>query len=304
MRRVVLILISCVCVVLLSACAAGPEPTEPPLLEWLAEPVDYLSYEEFFGEDRIMRRIGNRYWFIKDGLVYHLESDEKGLYIRHRDDGSEMWVEDHRVPDSGWFNQEGWVNRDYYVTDGRYVYCIRGGTDIIRVELQTGAVETLYSGGEIMGYFTLYQEGVLYFAAQGQETILIHRLYIPSRKLDTLYDQIPAETPNNPWFILMAPDTSLGTVGWKMMNPEMYRRVNAVLEDPDNKYVGESWWFEELRDWDNHMRFDSDKSLMNRINYDIGEQYGIPYQLVCFYDYIHDNYTQQEEFAWNTMEAT
>ncbi len=286
-------------------------PTEPPTEpvetdpEWLTDPVEYLSYEEFFAEERSLNRIGRRYWNVgEDSSAYYLELDAEGLYVRHRDQHTEEWITDHRIPDSEWFDDSEHIDHYYYVTDGRYVYCIRDGNEIIRVELLTGEIESLYSGGEIMGYFAVYEEGVLYFAARGQENILIHRLYIPEQKLDVLYDQIPSDTPNNPWFSLMAPDTNLGIVGWKMMNPEMYRHVNAVLEDPDNKFVGESWWSEKLRDWDNHMRYDMEGSLMNRICYDIGEEYDIPYRFVCFYDYINDEYTQREEYAWNPMGAT
>ena len=227
------------------------EPTTVPTTEpnaesiemnpdWLTDPVEYLSYEEFFAEERTLTTINGNTWRSDEkGKLYGLYSDEYGLYIKPHGHDTSRKNRLHSVPNTENFQE--YANTSYLPTDGRYVYFVRNHNEIVRIELLTGDVGVLYSGGEIMDHPVVFGEGVMYFAAREQDAVIIYRLYIPERKLDVLYDQIPKDSPKNPWFSLWAPDTNWGKIGWKMLNPEMVLRVNEVLAYPNNPYMNMEW---------------------------------------------------------------
>jgi len=273
------------------------EPTKPVEVnsEWLNAPLQHLSYQDFFAQERTLTRIYDGSWEVAEtGKRYAVYDDAYGLYIKPSGRDTSRDGRLHHVPNSEWIRESAYVS--YRPTDGRYLYCIRNGNEIVRVELLTGEVEVLYSGGEIVGLFAVYKEGVMYFAAREKEAVILYRLYIPERKLDVLYDQIPVDIPYGPWFSLMAPETNWGAIGWKMMNPEMYRYVDAELKNPNSSYAGEDWWTEKFRDWSKHDDI-AVSVFIEGILTDFGVKYEIPYRLVCSYDYRNAVYSQREEFA-------
>ncbi len=273
------------------------EPTKPVEInsEWLTDPVEYLSYEKFFSEERTLTQIANLPWQTSEnGQYYILRLDEHGLYIKPAESDTSREGSLYSVPNTEWVKESAYVS--YMPTDGRYVYCIRNKNEIVRVELLTGEEEVLYSGGEVMGWFTVHEEGVMYFAAREQEAVVLYRLYIPERELDVLYNKIPHDIPGGLWFSVIEPETNWGAIGWKMMNPEMYHYVNEEFKNPNSQYIGEEWWTEENRDWSKHNDL-TEAIFIDGILTDLGGKYNIPYRLVCSYDYRNDVYAQREEFA-------
>lgn len=229
---------------------------------WLPEYKDALSYEEYFSAKRSFSSSASCYvnqWEIGDGTTddvekYALGLDEYGFFIvrlhgegypafvkgnRHLDRkqlvwqlGSDPFPVVWEVPGSQDLGQI-----DAYLTDGAYAYCVRNESEIISVDLVTGAVKTLVSGVSIptgnLDCMGLYDQTLLYLTRH-QDKIHINRLYLPEMIHDVLYEDISADE-----FLC---EFQLGymenndTLFWRILDKEMIPLVLEILGDPDSDY--------------------------------------------------------------------
>lgn len=259
-----------------------PEETEPEETghEWLTEPVEYLTYEEFFGEKRSMTLIETS-WGAGD---YRIASDAEGFFIFTLS-GGEKTV--HRVPNTEWA-------KDYksvfpLLSDGWHLYCVRGSNEIVRIELLNGNTEVLYSGGEIMCWPEVYREGAMYFAVREQDAVVIYLLYIPEQKLVTLYDQIRKDVPKFPWFGLLVSDCNWGPIGYEMITPEMQECLDEMFADSNNKIINEleTEYGDIVRNWDDHT-MEVHRALFEKVCMELREKRGIQSSTTSYLNNIED----------------
>ncbi len=87
---------------------------------------------------------------------------------------------------------------DTFFTDGSCAYCVRDGRELLRVDLYSGVVETLFTGQRILtqdrNWGQLYDGNVLFFLAQSGDKGALYRLYLPSLTLDIIADRLPLKS--------------------------------------------------------------------------------------------------------------
>ena len=215
-------------------------PTEPDTA-WLVEDWESMPYEEFFSEVRTVDASYYDYgqWIIsKDGkrTKYWLYIDQEGIKIQwdgYRYDGS---VTIHLVPDSAEFN--GSAMR--LCANGKWCYLEMENGEILQVDMLSGTRELLYEGNRIRN-MSLLGRDILYFADEREDRICIYRLYLPSKTLDLLYDQISAPVPYDQFYFFTPEDDSTGILTFQMINPEFAPLLQAELRDLDSPYRQTEW---------------------------------------------------------------
>lgn len=216
-------------------------PTEPNTA-WLVEDWESLSYEEYFSERRAIPKAHSE-WSV-DGVRYGLEQDEEGIYVECWDTYESNPPAIYRIPNTAEFGQEGAEKLVSCFGNGRYGFLALETGELLQVDLVSGERETLFTGKRILSVWMLERD-VIYFAAEMEESCCIYRLYLPSKTLDVLYDQIPADTPGE-WFRIL-PNDAIGEenttacVAWEMMNPEFFPLLQAELRDLDSPYRQTEW---------------------------------------------------------------
>ncbi len=201
-------------------------PTEPPEPEtpWVLADREAPSYDDFFSQDRSYGTCASYEWLADSGTVYSLRHDMSGLYITKN-----FWDAEYRVP-----NTEDLYNLPIIGADGKWGYLL-SPDGILRLGLLTGETSLIVENGHIL-QAELRGYDLLYYAAENDGgAIGIHRLYLPAMILDTVYDGITLDHQLGS-FAFSAPDTTLGTVTWSSLNPEMVNRVTVELDNPDSPY--------------------------------------------------------------------
>ena len=195
---------------------------------------EYPSYEELFsGDVRYIDYASD--WVIADGegnyrafLLSNMKDD-----LRIRDYSLEA---EYLVPGSENFRDK--VGRYQELgCDGRYAcYGIRESSReysrVIRVDLATGAVETLLEE-KILGLSDLQANCVLYYTRETEQGAEVCRLYIPDMRVDVLCNLENPEMVESYTY----PETSLGTISWYGLNPELVEKAYALWTDPEAKKV-------------------------------------------------------------------
>ena len=218
-------------------------PTEPdPALPWYtgteAAPMSYDKYfsaTRKFSDSQISQ---TRSWTGPDGGTYTLQSDAQGLCIINESQQI-LWT----VPGTETSDNIQWL-----VCDGQWAYGITA-TDILRIELQSGKLEPLFTGEKLLcgdkGYkaanLMVCDRTMVLFAAVQNGKGCIFRLYLPTMTLDTLCDEIPADTLPR-WLEIWIPEDNR-YYPFMYLNPQLQPIVYETLADPDSPFreVIEAW---------------------------------------------------------------
>ena len=171
----------------------------------------------------------------------------------------------------------------YVATDSR----------IAAVDLQTEEVKTLVEADRLLDAVMVSYD-VIYYASEAGGKAAIDRLYIPDGKVDTLYKDIPVYPASE--FRLIAPETTLGKIGWTMMNPEIMEILTKEFNNPDSVYKNTSEKFNFTEVWGQPGMLDANgekNPLVRSILQAIQEKSGTPALVRCWYDSGKDEYTQE-----------
>jgi hypothetical protein len=201
-----------------------------------------LSYDEYFSKTRYYSYDHfslTRAWTGSDGNAYSLSAAD-GQPLCIIDDAQKIvWT----VPGSESSKGVQWL-----ICDGQWVYGITA-TDIIRVDLVSGKAETLFTGEKLLcgdnGYkaanLMVCKQTVMLFAAVKDGKGCIFRLYLPTMTLDTLCDEIPADTLPC-WLEIWVPENSRN-YPFMFLNPQLQPILYDTLADPNSPYkkVIEAW---------------------------------------------------------------
>ena len=235
-------------------------PTEPVLTadQCLLEP-EYPSYEELFSED-ISYQVFAYDWMVAEGDIYRLcELDFFGGDVRISDSSYEL---EYVVPNTKDFRKD-YGSPQLIGSDGKYAwffnsdeYSKAGLNRILRLDLRTGAVEVLLEEERIYGWPSLRGNCVVYYTRAAEAGGEICRLYLPENRVDVLYKV------DNPEFIFefTYPGSTLGSVGWYGINPQILDRAIAEWENPESAYKkwavdgktnpnAQTYDFTDLWDW-------------------------------------------------------
>lgn len=227
------------------------EPTEAPpeviglqVEDWYVEP-EYLSYEEYFAEDRPYYA-DNCNWLKTDGdsnRVFQATMDTVGILI------NELYTDQqgYLVPGS-----EKYSDAQLLAADGMNAYLYQDN-QVIRVDMESGDAYTIFDGPIIMtgGWFEnihMCGELVLYYATYEDGVLNIGHIYLPEAKTVNLYSR---ETDCYE-FYLYAVNSTQGEVKWTILRQEFVDAVKKEWKDPDSKYksgkdydLSEEWGTEE-----------------------------------------------------------
>ncbi len=175
--------------------------------------------------------------------------------------------------------------------DGRVGY-VATSAQIAAVDLKTGEVRTLVEGGRLLDAVMVSYD-VIYYAADTEDQTAIFRLYIPEGKMDLIYGGIPVYPASE--FRLIPPETTLGKVGWTMMNPEMMALLTQEYANPDSIYKNTSPEFDFTDVWGQPGQIDTyqQHSLARFICQAIQEKSGLLALARCWYDPVKNEYTQE-----------
>ena len=226
-------------------------PTEPDT-SWLVDDWESLSYEEFFSEVRTIHDNCDGYtdWWIgeeeENQKRYSIGIDQEGLYIQFDDYRVNPGPVLYRIPESSEFYNKTVLIRcgirecQLVLTNGKWCYLALENGEILQVDMLSGAREVLYEGNRIRD-MSLLGRDVLYFADEQEDRIGIYRLYLPSKTLDLLYDQISAPVPYDQFYFFTPEDDSTGILTFQMINPEFAPLLQAELRDLDSPYRQTEW---------------------------------------------------------------
>lgn len=199
-------------------------PTEPPEPQWLLADRVSPSYEDFFSQD-LPYNTNQFGWVVPQGeslAQYYIRSETGGLYI-----ATNPWNGGYKIP-----NSENLMELPIVGADGKWAY-LHSSEGILQLDMQTGESTLLVAHGSILRS-ALCGYDVLYYAAIAEnDTIGVYRLYIPTMTTDTLCEGIA----NGYDLDIRFPSTTLGTVSWSCINPDMAQRLFAELNDPNSPYL-------------------------------------------------------------------
>lgn len=176
--------------------------------------------------------------------------------------------------------------------DGRVGY-VATDTQIAAVDLQTEEVKVLAEADRLLDVVMVSYD-VIYFANEAEGKAAIYRLYIPDGKLDTIYEDIPVYPASE--FRLIAPETTLGKIGWTMMNPEIMEILTKEYNNPDSVYQNTSQKFDFSGVWGQPGMIDTyqeNNPLARSICQVIQEKTGTPALVRCWYDPQTEEYSQE-----------
>ena len=264
-------------------------PTEPPTEEveaaWYAqEAATPLSYEDLTTKD--LPYSGGKWLIAQDGKawVYHLYNNAGVLEV---------------TDEGGWDGPAHTIALPEELAaatalggDGRVGYLFTD-TQIASVDLQTEEVKTLVEADHLLTA-KMVSYDVIYYAGESQGKASIYRLYIPDGKVDTIYEDIPVYPASEFWLIV--PETTLGKIGWTMMNPEIMEILVTEYNNPDSEYKNTSEKFNFTDVWGQPGMLDANgenNPLVRSILQAIQEKSGTPALVRCWYDPEKDEYTQE-----------
>ena len=112
--------------------------------------------------------------------------------------------------------------------------------------------------------------------------------------MDLIYGGIPVYPASEFW--LIPPETTLGKVGWTMMNPEMMALLTQEYANPDSVYKNTSPKFDFTDVWGQPGQIDTYQPtnfLARSICQAMQDQSGILALVRCWYDPVQNEYTQE-----------
>lgn len=172
--------------------SAVPEESIPVYTDtsWLQDPQEFPSYEEFLSSGTVYSHADadTQSWAVNRGgklKKYALKQDTNfGLKIMLS--RKQVWV----VPDSREYGSDTYA---IVTTNGR-VGCLKSQTQVLAIDLVSGEVTVVAEGDQVLKVQMC--EGNLIFAAvRTGSTISAYRLYLPTGKLDCLFEQLAGEIP-------------------------------------------------------------------------------------------------------------
>ena len=213
--------------ILESAISAQTEPTLP----WLQEKSEALSYEEYFSTVRK---------YSLDGGEGNLSLDMSWGDYSISSGGGVLLITDvfgtvmHTVPN---------VDSDIHwiACDSIWVYGVRNGTELLRINYWGENEAVLYSDGlhsigqEYTGHVYLGDNCTLFFAACSEQGSIICRLYLPDLTMDVL-----AESDSGT--ITLGDVLSNHEVTWSERNPEFLKLLNELSEEELAEYPPDDLW--------------------------------------------------------------
>lgn len=229
------------------------DPTQQETLESTGDPEDLpdsklsadecllterniLSYEEFFGEDRLYADndfFGRTDWIMPSG--------GKTIFFDIKYD----FTQNVFCIDSPACRETSYVipGADAYIrgynllaADGMYAY-FQNTEEIVQLDMRTGAACQIVRCDYIKSAYICGRDA-LYYAGITDGKLAINRLYIPTMQMDVLYDDFSADTPYGESEIyLYKPTSTQGDVVWYCVNPAMIEQVRKETADTDSKYM-------------------------------------------------------------------
>lgn len=195
-----------------------------------------LSYEEFFGEDRVYADdafSGRRDWIIPSGgetILFDIKYDftQEMFYI----DSPACRGTRYIIPGSDAYAS----TYNLLSADGVYAY-FQNTEEIVQLDMRTGAALQIVRCDHIRNAYICGRDA-LYYAGVTDGKLAINRLYIPTMQLDVLFDDFSADTPYGENEIyLYKPTSTQGDVVWYCVNPAMTEQVRKETADPDSKFI-------------------------------------------------------------------
>ena len=194
-----------------------------------------LSYEEFFGEDRVYADdafFGRTDWIIPSGgeaIAFSVKISifEDAFYIASPHFGEKRYV----IPGAYAYVRE----YKLLSADGKYAY-FQNTEEIVQLDMRTGAARQIVRCDYISNAYICGRDA-LYYAGGTDGKLAINRLYIPTMQLDVLYDDFPADMPyGQNEFYLYKPTSTQGDVVWYCLNPAMIEELRKEIANPDSRY--------------------------------------------------------------------
>ena len=257
-----------------------PSETTCPTLPWTPMDGEVLSYEAYFSTVReydvdVDNLNGNRSWggySIRYGEGELLVTNVYGTVL-------------HTVPNVD-------TNIDWVNCDDSWIYGIRNGDELLRIDYYGQNEEILYHaspysiGMESAGHVYLAEECVLFFAACSEQGSRICRLYIPELRLDILAESDAA-------LIQLAGVLSNHEVLWNEENVAFAEFLSEMTEAELAKYP-----------WDDlHDRVSAEyripKSFRHYENTATGESYTLPSYGNYFTERTQENIAINGEKWWD-----
>ncbi len=239
-------------------------PTEPILSPelWAIEP-EYLSYDEYFSEDR--KYVNTSSWLIptdSGSIAYSVWGDGRDKYVE-----SSAHEERYMIP-----NQEQFAKHKFMGADGKYAY-LSNENELLKVELLTGDIVSKIEADSILNwYVSIYDGRVGYYTNNTGEELQIIRVYLPEMRQDILL------TLKEPlcMFSLGHAESNLGDLTWSTFNPEFLTVLKAELENPNSKYKSmEQLNFSDIWAMEDPLNM-AHRDPMELLSYEIQKDTGIP----------------------------
>lgn len=206
-----------------------PPTTEPPAeaekIDWYASELEYtLSYEDLTTKDL---PYSGGHWMVsgETGVAaFSVWANGGSLGIIDLGKGNDPI---HTIP-----LPEEMQEVETLGCNGQTAY-IATQTQIAAVDLKTGEISTVVTADNLLDG-NMVSHDVIYYATESEGKASIYRLYLPDMKTDTIYQDITVYPASE--FQLIPPATTLGEMGWFMMNPELLEILYREFAYPDSIY--------------------------------------------------------------------
>lgn len=225
----------------LSDPAAYALPEESSLPDWVPAAHKCTNYPSYLARVRTPVYSWNSWQGAKDGNTYHLDYTVDGYCVCSFNASVGLtthWV----VPGSN-----DLTGISFLLCDGVWAYGVRGGTELLRMELLSGETETLFTADQFLCGSTsasgavgngtnmlLMDHDWLYFLARVDNSIRLYRMYLPTKTLDLLCRQIPGDTLLHALYLI--PPEHTGEIQIVYMDPQMQELILETLRDHKSLY--------------------------------------------------------------------
>lgn len=206
---------------------AAPVEYELEVEDWLVEQ-EYLSYEEYFAEDREYGGYSNCAWLKADGdgyIAFSVNLYDAGIVVNGGNQSGK-----YLVPGS-----DAFIGSEVLAAGGQYAW-ISSDREISRVDMVTGENEVLYRSEELISVSS-YDNLVIYFFALHDtdegKLYRIGRIYLPTGQVDILHEGSGEDLYYCGFYKVYS---TLGDVRWSMLNPDYVEVLRKELSDPDSEY--------------------------------------------------------------------
>lgn len=265
--------------------SATTAPTEPELPAWYAqETAAHITYEELTTKD--LPYSGGK-WLIsgeQGAAIFEIQVNAGKLEVR---DVNSFGEAAHTIA-----LPEELSAAIALGSNGRIGY-VATDTKIAAIDLQTGEAQILAEADRLLDA-AMVSYDVIYYGNEAEGKATICRLYLPDMVTDTIYGDIPVYPASA--FRLIPPATTLGKVGWTMMNPEIMEILEKEYANPDSVYKNTGAKFDFSDVWGQPGMIDTgweNNPLALSICQVIQEKSGILALVRCWYEPVTREYTQE-----------